>query len=63
MIVTDNLKFHGYVGKSQTIESKNLRQLVEKIENYIEYLKTNEEFSTKFYDVGDGVSVSVRKHE
>ena len=63
MIVTDNLKFHGYVGKSQTIESKNLRQLVEKIENYIAYLKTNEEFSTKFYDVGDGVSVSVRKHE
>ena len=32
VIITDNLKFHGYVGKSETIESKNLRQLVEKIE-------------------------------
>lgn len=62
-IITDNLKFHGYVGKSDTIESKNLRQLVTKIENYVEFLKNNEEFDTHFYDVGDGLSVSVRKNE
>ena len=62
-IVTDNLKFHGYVGKSDTIESKNLRQLVTKIENYVEFLKSNEEFETHFYDIGDGLSVSVRKNE
>lgn len=62
-IVTDNLKFHGYVGKSDTIESKNLRQLVTKIENYVEFLKSNEEFDTHFYDIGDGLSVSVRKNE
>lgn len=63
IIVTDNLKFHGYVGKSDTIESKNLRQLVTKIENYVEFLKSNEEFDTHFYDIGDGLSVSVRKNE
>ena len=62
-IVTDNLKFHGYVGKSDTIESKNLRQLITKIENYVEFLKSNEEFDTHFYDIGDGLSVSVRKNE
>ena len=62
-IITDNLKFHGYVGKSDTIESKNLRQLVTKIENYVEFLKANEEFDTHFYDIGDGLSVSVRKNE
>ncbi len=63
-IITDNLKFHGYVGKSETIESKNLRQLVGKIEGYIDFLKTNEEFETKFYDVGDGLSISTRvNHE
>ena len=62
-IITDNLKFNGYVGKSDTIESKNLRQLVSKIENYVEFLKANEEFETHFYDVGDGLSVSVRKNE
>lgn len=62
-IATDNLKFHGYVGKSSTIESKNLRQLVSKIESYIDFLKNNEEFDTKFYDVGDGVSISTRKQD
>ena len=64
VIITDNLKFHGYVGKSEEIESKNLKQLVKKIENYIEFLKNNEEFETKFYDVGDGICVSKKvSHE
>ena len=63
VIITDNLKFHGYVGKSEKIESKNLRGLVEKIEDYIEFLKNNQEFETNFYDVGDGLSVSVKKDE
>jgi predicted O-methyltransferase YrrM len=62
-IITDNLKFHGNVGKSSEIESKNLRSLVGKIENYIEFLKNNPEFETKFYNVGDGLSVSVKKDE
>ena len=57
-IVTDNMKFHGYVGKSSSIESKNLRQLVSKIEQYIDYLRHHEGFDTKFYDVGDGISIS-----
>ncbi len=63
VIITDNLKFHGHVGNSSKIASKNLRQLVGKIENYIDFLKTNDEFETKFYDVGDGLSVSIRKSD
>ncbi len=62
-IITDNLKFHGYVEKSDQIESKNLKGLVRKIEEYIEYLKENPEFDTKFYDIGDGLSVSTWKDE
>lgn len=63
VIVSDNLKFHGHVGNRSKITSRNLKQLVGKLENYIEFLKNNEEFDTKFYDVGDGLSVSVRKNE
>ncbi len=62
-IITDNLKFHGNVGHSKEIESKNLRSLVGKIEDYITFLKENPEFETSFYDVGDGLSVSVKKDE
>ena len=61
IIITDNLKFHGYVGSKKKIESKNLEGIVKKIEKYILFLKENEEFETKFYDVGDGLSVSVKK--
>ena len=62
-IISDNLKFHGHVGNRNNIASRNLKQLVGKIENYIDFLKENEEFETKFYDVGDGLSVSIRKND
>ena len=62
-IITDNIKFHGYVGESNKLDKGNLKSLVEKIEKYIEFLKTNTEFETEFYDIGDGLSVSTWKHE
>ena len=62
-VITYNLKFHGHVGNRSQIASRNLKQLVGKIENYIDFLKNNDEFETKFYDVGDGLSVSIRKDD
>lgn len=61
VIVSDNLKFHGLVGTTEYIESRNVRQLVRKLKNYIDFLETNEEFDTTFYDLGDGVAVSRKK--
>ena len=63
VIISDNLKFHGHVGNRNNIASRNLKQLVGKIESYIDFLKENDEFETKFYDVGDGLSVSIRKSD
>ena len=60
-IITDNIKFHGYVGESSKLYKGNLKSLVEKIENYVEFLKTNTEFDTTFHDIGDGLSVSTWK--
>ena len=40
IIIIDNLDFHGYVGKSSEIKSRNLRQLVRKIEKFLDYLNT-----------------------
>lgn len=61
VIITDNIKFHGYVGESSKLDKGNLKSLVEKIEDYIEFLKKNDEFDTEFIDVGDGLAISVRK--
>lgn len=60
-IITDNLHFHGLVGNKDKAQSKNVRAMIAKIEEYIEFLKNNKEFVTKFYDIGDGLSVSFRK--
>lgn len=63
VIITDNIKFHGLVENKDQIESKNVLGLVTKIEKYIEFLKENDEYTTKFYDIGDGLSVSYRKND
>lgn len=62
VIVSDNLDFHGFVNQEERIVSKNLRQLVNKIRNYIEFLKENTEFTTTFYKVGDGISISIKNN-
>lgn len=60
VIITDNLNFHGLTKNPETIQSKNLRALVTKINKYKEFLKNNEEFKTTFYQIGDGITVSKR---
>ncbi|MBR3230296.1 MAG: O-methyltransferase, partial [Bacilli bacterium] len=57
-IITDNLNFHGLTKEVENIKSKNLKALVKKINNYKEFLKNNEEFTSNFYETGDGISVS-----
>lgn len=63
IIITDNIEFHGLVGKSEEISSKNLKGLVSKIESYIKFLEENEEFETSFVDVGDGLAISKRRNK
>lgn len=60
-IISDNLDFHGLVNSNQIIESRNVRGLVRKLRNYIEFLKDNKEFKTTFYSIGDGIGVSKRQ--
>ncbi len=59
VIVTDNLEFHGLVKKKEEeIESRNLRALVRKVKEYINFLKANDRYETEFLSIGDGISVS-----
>lgn len=62
VIITDNMKFHGLVKQDlQTIESKNLRQMIRKIQDYISFLENHPDYDTEFLDVGDGLAISCRK--
>lgn len=61
IIIIDNLEFHGYVGKSKEIKSRNLRQMVRKIEKFLEFLDTQEEYSVEYIEVGDRLGVCKKK--
>ncbi len=61
IIVSDNMNFHGLTKDVDKIENKNLRQLVTKINDYIEFLKNHEKYDTKFYKVGDGIAITYKK--
>lgn len=52
-IIIDNLAFHGLVGKSESITSRNLRSLVRKIEAFLDYLDEQTEFKVEKVSVGD----------
>ncbi len=60
-IITDNMNFHGLVDQNlDEIQSKNLRQMVRKIKNYITFLEDNSRYQTHFLKLGDGLAVSIK---
>ncbi len=61
IIIIDNLDFHGFVGKSSEIKSRNLRQMVRKIEKFLDFLESLTEFDVEFIEVGDRLGVCKKK--
>lgn len=60
-IISDNLDFHGLVKNPELTTNRNTKQLVKKINTYIEFLKENKEFKTEFISLGDGIGISKRQ--
>jgi len=60
VVVSDNLSFHGLVEDESKTNNRNTKQLVRKIRKYIEYLKENTNYKTTFYQLGDGVAISIK---
>ena len=63
VIVSDNMSFHGFVENPETIRNRNLKQLVNKIKKYINFLENNKEYETTFYKIGDGIAITVKRED
>ena len=62
VIITDNIDFHGLVQMDvDSIQSRNLRDLIRKIREYIDYLKNNPKYEVEFLKIGDGIAVARRR--
>ncbi len=59
VIITDNLLFHDLV--TAEIKDRNLKQLVSKIDKFNKYVVEQEDFDTYLYNIGDGMSLSIKK--
>ena len=61
IIITDNLSFHGLVENESLAITKNQKGLVKRIKNFISFLDHNESYQTNYIDVGDKISISIKK--
>ncbi len=61
IVVCDNMTFHNLVESDTTEMSRSLRGLVNKLRLFTDYLVNNPDFETSIYNIGDGVSVSIKK--
>lgn len=62
-IIIDNVDFHGLVGKSSEIKSRNLRSLVRKIEEFLKYLDDQKEYKVTKINKGDGLILLEENNE
>lgn len=60
IIITDNILFHGCVENQEGL-SKNVKNMVKKIDEYNKFLFEHEEYDTYFLECGDGLAVSKKK--
>ncbi len=59
IIITDNLLFHDLVNKKA--DTRNLRQLLRKIDNFNKFIVNQADFDTYLYQLGDGMSLSIKR--
>ena len=61
VFIFDNLNFHGIVDNEELSSNRSTIQMVHTIKKFREHLLHDDRFSTAYYEVGDGIAVSVRK--
>ena len=62
IIVIDNLFFHGLIFKNEEeLPSKNIKQMMRKLKNFINYAKKLKDYEFLIIERGDGIGILRRK--
>ena len=60
IVVTDNVLYHGFVSNIDIVRSRNVRQMVKKVQQFNEWLMQNEQYTTNFLNMDDGLAISIK---
>lgn len=61
IVVCDNMNFHELTKvEDLTTLSRGVRGLVKKLNSFKTFLKNNDEYKTTFYEIGDGMTLSIK---
>ncbi len=60
VIVTDNVLYHGFVSDISVVRSRNVKQMVKKVQQYNEWLMVQPDFTTNFLNMDDGLAISIK---
>lgn len=63
IVVCDNMLFHGLVENDEAYQeqSRAVRGLIRKLKSFHEALLENPNYKTSIFEIGDGVSISIKK--
>lgn len=63
IVVCDNMMFHGLVNNEESYEkqTRSVRGLIRKLAAFHSDLLNNKDYDTSIFNIGDGMSVSVKK--
>lgn len=61
IFVFDNLNFHGIVDDENLSHNRSTIQMAHKIKKFREHIIQDPRFETTFFNIGDGIAVSIRK--
>lgn len=62
VIISDNINYNNLMNNEIEDIDDNAKQIVIKIEQHIKYLVDSIDFKTKFYKIGDGLSISRKEN-
>lgn len=60
VVITDNVLYHGFVSDISVVRRRNLRQMVKKVQEYNDWLISNENYTTNFLNIDDGLAISIK---
>ncbi|MBA8758872.1 methyltransferase domain-containing protein [Staphylococcus schleiferi subsp. coagulans] len=61
VIITDNVLYHGFVANIDVVKSRNVKQMVKKVQKYNAWLSQREDYSTNFVHMDDGLAISIKE--